>query len=127
MSDVANPFFVKLASTVEREAAKHGYRVFFAGSEENDEKCKAAIETFVNYQVDGLIIAATSGVKSSIQRLIKRDIPFVLVDRYFKKLNVNSVIADNLVHTMQQNILSKGRRRIATFTYETNLLHMHDH
>lgn len=128
LSDVANPFFVKLASTVEMEAAKHGYRVFFAGSEENDEKCKAAIETFVNYQVDGLIIAATSGVKDSIQQLIKQNIPFVLVDRYFKKLNVNSVIMDNFgaAYHATKYLLSRGRKRIATFSYETNLLHMHD-
>ncbi|WP_352423370.1 LacI family DNA-binding transcriptional regulator [Proteiniphilum sp.] len=128
LSDVANPFFVKLASVVEMEAAKHGYRVFFAGSEEDDLKCKQAIETFVNYQVDGLIIAPTSGVKETIQQLSRRKIPFVLVDRYFKRMNVNYVVMDNYgsAYRATKYLLSKGRKRIATFSYNTDLLHMLD-
>lgn len=128
LSDVANPFFVKLASVVEMEASKYGYRVFFAGSEEDDEKCRQAIETFVNYQVDGLIIAPTSGIRETIKQLSNQKIPFVLIDRYFKRLNVNSVVMDNhgAAYNAVKYLLSKGRRRIATFSYDTNLLHMQD-
>lgn len=128
VSDLSNPFFIKLASIVEREAAKYGYSIFLAGSDENDEKCKAAIQNFVNFHVDGLIIAATSGSKNVITQLIKQKIPFVLLDRYFKKLNVNSVVLDNYgsAHIAVQSLISKGRRRIATFQYETDLLHMQD-
>jgi len=128
VSDVSNPFFIKVASIIEREAANFGYSVFLAGSDENDEKCKAMIQNFVNFRVDGLIIAATSGSKNVINQLIKQKIPFVLLDRYFKNINANSVVMDNYgsAYKAVQFLISKGRRRIATFSYETDLLHMHD-
>ena len=128
LSDVSNPFFVKIASIIEQEAANLGYHVFFAGSDEDDIKCQLAIETFINYKVDGLIIAATSGTKNVIQQLVRQKIPFVLVDRYFKRLNINSVVMDNYgaAYRAVQYLISKSRKRIATFSYETELLHMHD-
>jgi LacI family transcriptional regulator len=128
--DVSNSIFIKLAEIVEREAAKFGYSVFLAGSDESDAKCKAMIQNFVNFRVDGLIIAATSGLAKMLGQLTKREIPFVLLDRYFKNLNVNSIVMDNFnsAYCAVQYLITKGGcRRVATFSPETNLLHMLDH
>lgn len=42
LGDVSNPFFSKIASCVEKEAARYNYQVMFASSDESSEKFERA-------------------------------------------------------------------------------------
>ena len=126
ISDISNALFIKLARNVEKEAMNHGYKIFFASSEEEDSKCIEAIDTFLNMKMDGLIIAATEGIQDKINQLRIQKVPFVLVDRYFPKIDTNYVIMNNWQSSYDavDYLIKKGKRRIATFSYETSFFHM---
>jgi len=126
ISDLSNAFFIKLARNVEQSALKHGYKLFFAGTDEKDERCIEVIDTFLNIKVDGLIIAATSGIEEKIRQLSLQKVPFVLVDRYFPNIDTNYVIMNNWQSSYDavSYLINKGKKRIATFSYETSFFHM---
>lgn len=123
-----HPYFIKLAQLIERDITQHGYQVLIVGSDENDEKCEAMIDNFINFRVAGMVLAVTEGMKQRIARLNKQRIPFVLIDRYFKGVNTNVVVLDNFrsAYDAVNFLIKKGRTRIATFRYDTNLCHMED-
>lgn len=126
ISDISNAFFIKLSRQVEQNALKYGYRVLFAGSDEDDKKCEEVIDTFISMKVDGLIIAATPGIEKTIEKLILQKFPFVLVDRYFPQVDTNYVILDNWQSSYNavSFLIEKGKKRIATFAYSTPFFHM---
>jgi len=126
ISDLSNALFIKLARNVEQQALKYGYKLFFAGTDEKDERCIEVIDTFLNLHFDGLIIAATSGIKDKIKQLSVQQVPFVLVDRYFPEIDTNYVIMNNWQSSYDavSYLVRKGRKRIATFSYQTTFFHM---
>ncbi len=128
VSDISNSFFIKLANIIEHEVAKQGYQLFIAGSDEDDEKCSKVIDSFVNFRVDGLILAATEGSKNKVAFLNKQKIPLVLLDRYFPGISAHEVVMDNYqsAYDAVSYLIKKGRKRIATFTYTTSMQHMKD-
>ncbi|PXX21655.1 LacI family DNA-binding transcriptional regulator [Arenibacter sp. ARW7G5Y1] len=128
ISDISNAFFIKLARFVEFEALKHGYKVFIVGSDENDSRCLDAIDTFLNFQMDGLIIASTQGIEHKIKELSDRKVSMVLIDRYFPKIDTNYVVMNNWQASFDavDYLIKKGKRRIATFEYNTVFHHMNE-
>lgn len=124
--NLSNALFNKLATHVEKEALRYGYQVFVIGSDENDERCNEIIDTFLNFKMDGLILASTQGLNKKIQQLHAQKIPFVLVDRYFPKIDTNYVVMDNwqAAYDATEYLIKKGKKRIATFSYKTDFFHM---
>lgn len=126
ISDVSNRFFIKLARYVEKEAMKYGYRVLFASSDEDDNRCIEVVNMFLNQQVAGLIIIPAEGLEEKIAQLSDLKIPFVLVDRHFPKIDANYVVMNNWqsAYDATEYLIKKGKKRIATFSYATNFFHM---
>ncbi|MDR1155596.1 MAG: LacI family transcriptional regulator [Bacteroidales bacterium] len=128
VSDVSNAFFVNIAGHLEKEALKFGYRVVFGGANEDDRTCLDTIDAFVNLKVDGLVIVPTGGVADRLNLLIRQEVPFVLLDRYFDNVEADSVLLNNFKsgYDPVEYFLSKGRKRIATLHYYTSLLHLEE-
>src|SRR5690606_21066348 len=95
VADISNPFFAMLARNIELEAQKNGYTVLFGSSDEQLDKSQNLINTFLNRQVDGLIIAPVAGAQSQIEELKANGVRFVLMDRGFKDVETNVVVTDN--------------------------------
>ncbi len=128
VADISNPFFSHLARTIEDESDKKGYAVFFVSSDEDLEKSERLIKTLVNRQIDGLIIAPAAGTVPQLRYLDKLDIPFVLIDRYFKEINSNYVVINNFKATYQatRQLLLQGHKNIAFVRYKNDLQHTED-
>ncbi|QES89479.1 LacI family DNA-binding transcriptional regulator [Rhizosphaericola mali] len=124
--DIANPFSSAVARLIEDEATKQEYSLLIASSDENIDKLKSITELFINRQVDGLIIGAVENSKAYIQELTDRNIPLVLIDRYFSDVDVCSVSIDNFAISGKaaQNLLDQGRKNVAVFSYKTTLEHL---
>src|SRR5205085_9380454 len=56
VADISNPFSSGLARKIEEEADRNNYTVIFGSSDENAIRSNKLIDTFLNRQVDGLII-----------------------------------------------------------------------
>lgn len=125
LADISNPFFSNIARIVEDEAKKHGYTVIIGSSDESARKSQDLIDVFLRRQVDGLIIAPAEGTEPQLKILSKRNVPFVLIDRYFPSLKSGSVAINNFNAAKMAitHLVESGYRRIATLTYNNSLFH----
>jgi LacI family transcriptional regulator len=128
LADIANPFSSSLARIIEDEANKLAYTVLFGSSDENPEKFERLVDTFLNKQVDGLIISPPENSETALEQLQKQEVPFVLLDRYFPSLNTNYVLLDNYraAHLATTHLLTQGCDCLGMITYATSLAHLQD-
>lgn len=128
VADIANPFFGHLARYIENEAIKFGYTVIMGSSDEELEKSELLINSFLNRQVDGFIIAPAEGTGGQINTILQKNIPVILIDRYFPEINTSYVILNNYQSTFDatSHLLKKGFKRIAIVAYKTSLIHMNE-
>ena len=128
VADISNPFFSSLARIIEDEADKNNYTVIFGSSDESPVKSEKLMETLLNRQVDGLIIAPPQNSESQIKYLIEQGIPFVLIDRYFPGIETNYVAIDNYkaAYRATQHFIDSGRKRIGMITYESSIFNLNE-
>lgn len=126
VADISNPFSSSLARIVEDEANKLNYTVIFGSSDENPEKSTRLVDTFLDRQVDGLIISPPAGGRKQVEDLLKQEIPLVLLDRYFPGLDTSYVMLDNFgaASAGTRHLLDSGCRRIGFIGYSSGLVHL---
>lgn len=114
VTDLQNPFFSEIARGVEDVAYQSKNGVMVCNSDEDPEKESFYLDTLLDEQVAGLIMAPTSGNKEYLSRIVKQNIPVVLVDRLIDGLNVDTVTVDNIGGSYQavKRLLELGHRRI---------------
>lgn len=128
VADIANPFFSHLARHIESEAFKHGYNVIIGSSNEDCHILETLIDAFIDRQVDGFIIVPTEKSEDQIQRILNKNIPLVLIDRYFQKLNTNYVVLNNYKASYDgvSHLIENNHKRIGMIAYKTSLIHMQE-
>ena len=117
--NISDIFYARIASTIEKKAKKLDYSVVFSSSNEDPEIEKEHIQSMLNKQVDGLIIASTQKNQEEIKRLSEMQFPFVLIDRYYPNMDTNYVIVDNHdgIKNVTQHLINLGNKRIG-FVYQ---------
>lgn len=128
VSDISNPFSSSLARIIEDEANKNGYTVLFGSSDEDAEKSLKLIDTFINKQVDGLIIAPAQNTASQIEYLQEEGIPFVLIDRYFPELKTSFIVLDNFkaANNAVEFLIKNSYKRIALISFKSTLFNLNE-
>lgn len=128
LSDISNKFFADIARCIEDKASQHKYIVLFGSTDESPRKLDGLIDVFLNKGVDGLIIVPCEGSEGSIQKLIDANIPVVLLDRTFEKLDVSSVVLNNKKATTLavNSLLEQGYRKIELISYITSISNITD-
>src|SRR5690348_18192943 len=128
VADISNPFFSSIARIIEDEARKKGYVVIFGSNDESAEKSQDLLNVFLNRQVDAFIIAPAENTELQIADLQKKNIPVVLIDRYFPNAKINSVHIDNFkaAYRAVEHLTINGRKKIAIVAYDTSLSHMQE-
>lgn len=123
VADISNPFFAKLARSIENIAGKEGYQVMFGSSDESSEKFSKLINLFIEKNVDGLIVAPPQNSESSIMQLVERKIPAVLIDRGIDGIPVSSVQIDNTgaSFSLTNYLIEIGCTRIGFIAYNIDL------
>lgn len=126
VADIANPFFGYLARCIEDEAMKFGYSVIIGSSDEVVEKSELLINTLLNRQVDGFIIAPAEGTENQINNILEKKIPLILVDRFFPEISTNYIVIDNYQSTYSATsyLIKRGFKKIAFVAYKSSLIHM---
>ena len=128
VADIANPFFAKIASEIEKEVRKKGYSVFFCSSNENKKNFNFQLENFKNRQVDGLILIPPINSDKILTVLGSQNIPFVIMDRVFENLGANSVNINNhkAAYDATTRLINNGRKKVALINVNNELITMSD-
>lgn len=128
VADISNPFFAQIARIIEDQAAKFNYTVVFGSSDEKADKSWNLIQFLLNRQVDGFIIVPTEESGEQIKYLKERQIPFVLIDRWFTDLATNYVAIDNYKASYESvtRLIETGNKKIGMIAYDSSLVHMQD-
>lgn len=109
LPDITNPFFPQLARGVEDEMQKEGFRLLFGNSDEQPEKERDYIHTFVQNNVVGIISATNDRSGINYKDL---SIPVVFLDQTSK--DYPSVYGDGREggRTAAREMVRRGSRRI---------------
>lgn len=128
VSNIANPFSSFLARQIENEASKKGFSLLIGSSDENVAKSRKLIDTFLNRQVDGFIIAAAAGTETQIEYLQKNNIPLLLIDRYFPDNDSTSITVDNESASFKvvEHLIQQDYRNIAVISFDSALSSLTD-
>lgn len=128
VADIANPFFGAMARIIEDEANRFGYTVVFGSSDEDSNKSNILVDTLLNRQVDGFIIVPSEGCNDCIRKLVKNEMPVVLVDRYFPDIITNYVVLNNRGASFEavSHLIEKGFRQIGMIAYRSTMIHMQE-
>lgn len=113
--DSANPFFAEYARYLEESAFHMGYSLILCNSNDNIEKEHRYTDVLLNKQVDGIIFLPTGDDKQSVQTLINRHMPVVLVDRILENIDVDAVITNNYQsgYLATRYLIENGHKRIS--------------
>ena len=91
---IDNPFFATLSGIVINMLAARGYHTLLADSRESEAEEELALQTFISRKVDGIISIPVS-TSAALHEQISKEIPLVLIDRYFSKTTLPYVCTDN--------------------------------
>lgn len=124
ITDVTNPFYTSLARGAEDAALKLGYKLLLANSDENPDKEKAYIDTMLATRVDGVLVApAGDNSARNLKRLIRQNIPMVLLDREVPGIECDTVLGDSKsgARMMTEHLIECGHERIALINGPLNV------
>ena len=116
--NISDTFYAKVASFIEKKAKEHGYTVIFSSSNEDPKMEAELIQSMLNRQVEGLIIASTQQNQKEIRSLKNGNFPFVLFDRHYPESETDYVVVDNFggSRIATEHLLNLGRRKIGFVT-----------
>ncbi|MDD2552166.1 MAG: LacI family DNA-binding transcriptional regulator [Dysgonamonadaceae bacterium] len=128
IADISNVFFGTLALHIQEYAEKEGYAIIIVNTNERFDKMEKLMQLLKARQVDGFIITPTENSKELIEDLIAEKLPFVLVDRSFPDLEVNSVLINNydISYKSTEKLIQQGCRNIGLITYKQNQFHINE-
>jgi LacI family transcriptional regulator len=118
VSDIQNPFFIRLIQGVEDEAQRKGYSLILCNSDENPQKEQHYLDVLCAERVAGVIIVPTREQQRALKQFQEHEIPVVAVDRRVKDSSIDAVLIDNIrgAHEAVAHLIANGYRRIGAIT-----------
>ncbi len=115
LTDITNPFYTTIVRGVEDIAQQHDYTLILGNTDEKLEKERCYIDIMISRRVDGVIIASAPGNNHYLQRVFRRGIPVVLIDRTVKDIDADVVRGD--IYTggkrLTEHLVNQGFQDIA--------------
>jgi LacI family transcriptional regulator len=93
--DLLHPFFAEIAKALSGVIGQRGYSLIIASSEEDPHLESREIQHMMSRQLDGLVIASVQLEAQPFQKIERRGLPYVLIDREFQGLSANFVGIDD--------------------------------
>lgn len=113
LNDFHNPFFAEVADGIQSAADRSGYRLLYGNGAHSVEGEAEAVETFLQFRVDGIILAGSMDAASMEQAA--RSAAVVVVGRSEHGERVDTVNTDDRLgaRLAVDHLVSLGHRRIA--------------
>ena len=114
LPSLANPYFAEMASFIVSEVHRKGFTTIVIDTMEDENEFNTSILKLYSRGVDGIIAVPCGTDKSLIEEVDKKDIPVVLVDRYFDNSRLSYVATNNYKGGLMatQLLISMGHKRI---------------
>jgi LacI family transcriptional regulator len=114
LPDSANPFFAEVSRSIESAAFEQNYNLILCNTEGDVERELLYVDVLCSRQVDGIIFVAVGDQSDSLQRVLCKNIPVVMIDRDLPGTQVDAVLTDNRLGGFQatQHLIDLGHRRI---------------
>lgn len=114
----ANPFFAEIGRAVEDAAFSSRYSVIICNTEGKLEKESFYLDVLSKKRVDGIILIGISQANETLNRLLAKSVPVVLVDREIPDLDVDLVLTDNKQagYMAARHLIEQGHTCIACVT-----------
>lgn len=114
--DTSNPFFAELARAVEEAAFEVGYTLLIGNATDDEVRQTTYVRTFLQRQVDGLLLVPAHGPVSCLPELTASQRPWVVLDRRIDPaVGAAQILVDNTggARVATQHLLEHGRRSVA--------------
>ena len=115
IADNRNPFYAEVLNGMEEAAREKNYHIILANTQRDYKKEEEAINLLLAKRVDGLLITPVQDKDDDIKNLITANIPFVVVGRDFKNIEVDAIYNDEVKggFLATEYLIKKGHKRIA--------------
>ncbi|GAA2348996.1 LacI family DNA-binding transcriptional regulator [Dactylosporangium salmoneum] len=112
--DLANPFYSRLASGLERELRRRGMQLITASTDEDPDTELRITESLIERRVRALVVASTMAEHQHLVAERRHGIPIVFVDRPPVGVAADAVLLDNVDggRLAAVHLLAAGHRRI---------------
>ena len=94
--DISNPHLAYQIKLVEDKIKQEGYSVIIMNTNENSGEEYNAIVSACSKQVDGIMLCPSQHSTENISFLIKQNMPYILIGRYFKNCGFDYVCSDDI-------------------------------
>lgn len=119
-------YFSAMLNSIEEAALQAGYSVLVCQTNESYLRETTNIQNLLRSQVEGFIISLSRDTDDyeHVERLVRKNIPLVLFDRYVESINVSKVIVDNYAAAFKatEHLIENGCRRIGFLAGPTQLV-----
>lgn len=114
ISNLTNPLFPPIIKAVDDTGLKHGYNLVLCNTEDKSDREANYLRVLGERHVDGLLIASSFTVETTLAGLRREHFPFVLVNRGARRSDDLSVQPDNAGGMAQavRHLVELGHRRI---------------
>jgi len=114
IGDIENPYYSRLAKGVIDIAESSDYNVIVCNSKYKAELSERYVNMLIKKGVDGVLIATVDVYNELINKLNKRDIPFVLITRKLDLPGINYITADDYLggRIAAEYLVSLGHKKI---------------
>ena len=114
LPSISNPYFADLASVTISELSKIGYSIIIMDTMESSQKLMEGIRSLIARKVEGIIAVPCGEYTPEIDTLGK-EIPIVLMDRFYEESPIPYVATNNYQGAFEatNKLIAKGHRKIA--------------
>jgi len=114
VNDLHNPFFADIVDGIQTTASANDYRVLIGNGQHSGRGEADAIESFLQFRVDGLILGGAVVTKRELERAAK-SAAVVAIGRSAASLEIDTVNCDESVGAglVIEHLVSLGHRRIS--------------
>jgi LacI family transcriptional regulator len=124
--DNTNSFFAEVARGIEEACFRAGYTLILCNSDQSLDKEAAQARVLYDKRVDGvLLFNASDASVATVEWLLEREVPVVVVERRLSARGVDCVISDNRdgVRQAMRHLAELGHRRIACLLRDAQVSH----
>lgn len=113
--DVTNPFYMETAKAISENLYKKGYMVVLCNSDYDKRMENEYLDSAIANHVAGVFMVSSTATEEKVREVLDRELPVVMINRYWSDLSVNSIVVDAGAATRiaMRHLYDLGHRDIA--------------